>query len=178
MKKTTMKSMFQVGVVVWDAKKALEEWKKYFNIDESTIIMKNTKDLADAGKYENPKYYGEETELWINICRFDMGGLDFEIIEPLDKEGSNMYSDFLKEHGPGIHHVNVLLEDRDGFSEAMEENGIPVMLDASSQGKTCKFYDVREQLGLIIECGDIVVGPLAKVFNPEFLDEKQGLDLK
>ena len=81
MKKTTMKSMFQVGVVSWDTQKTLDNWRKYFNIDEATLIQKNTKDLAEKGQYGEMKYYGKPTEFWINICRFDMGGLDFEIIE-------------------------------------------------------------------------------------------------
>ena len=178
MKKTNMKSIFQVGVVVPDAKATFANWQKYFNINEDSIIQKNTRDLAAVGKYQNPKYYGKESELWINIVRFDMGGLDFEIIEPLDKDGDDMYATWLREHGPGIHHVNVLLEDRDGFAQAMAENDIPVVLDASAQGKTCQFYDLRQQLGAIFECGDTVVGPLAKVFNPDFVDEKVGLELK
>ena len=93
-------------------------------------------------------------------------------LKPIDKDEDNMYTEFLRKNGQGIHHVNVFLEDRDGFGEAMKEEGIPVMLDAASGGKTCQFYDLREQLGCILECGDTVVGPLAKVFNPDFKDDK------
>ena len=35
----------------------------------------------------------------------------------------------------------------------------PVLADGSRKG--CTFYDLREQLGVILECGSVVVGPLA-----------------
>ena len=35
----------------------------------------------------------------------------------------------------------------------------PVLADGTRKG--CTFYDLRELLGVIMECGSVVVGPLA-----------------
>lgn len=54
------------------------------------------------------------------------------------------------------------------MAAAMREMGIPrynyaemgpVLADGTRKG--CTFYDLRELLGVIMECGSVVVGPLA-----------------
>ena len=54
-------------------------------------------------------------------------GIDFEIIEPLDKNSGNPYSDFLIQNGGknGIHHIACKIHDRTVFIQKMEQMGIP-----------------------------------------------------
>ena len=168
MKKTSMDLIFQVCVCVYDMDETLENWKKLFDIDESSIKIKYTEDYLKNDDWNGLNYNEKPCEWFNKFCRFDLGGVDFDIIEPLQKEPGNPYSDFLHEHGQGIHHIGVKLGDLNLFKENMKELGYPrmnyaemgpVLSDGSRKG--CFFYDLRDRLGCILECCSMVVGPLA-----------------
>ena len=184
MEKLKIDLVFQVCVCVSDAKAVLENWKKYFEIDESKIIHRNLKELYDQGEYHCGNYMGKPCEYYHELYRFELGGIDFEIIEPITKEPGNPYSDFLIQNGGnGIHHIGVKFRDRDLMVENMKELGIPIYTygyqgQPMSNGKVkdCYFYDLREKLGVIFECCEIVVGPLAndpRANNPADYDERK-----
>jgi len=184
MEKMDIDLVFQVSVCVSNAKEVLENWKKLFNIDESKIIHRNLKELYDAGQYHCGNYNGKPCDYYHELYRFDLGGIDFEIIEPLSKEPGNPYSDFLIQNGGnGIHHIAVKFRNRDQMVQNMAEMGIPIYTYgyqgepmANGKLKDCYFYDLRKMLGVIFECGDIVVGPLAndpRANNPSDYDDRK-----
>lgn len=184
MEKIDIDLIFQVAICVNNAKEVLENWKKYFNIDENNIIHRNFKELYDAGEYHCGNYNGKPCDFYHEIYRFDLGGIDFEIIEPLSKEPGNPYSDFLIQNGGnGIHHIAVKFRDRNVIVKDMEELGIPVYTYAyqgqpmaNGKLKDCYFYDLRDKLGVIFECCEMVVGPLSKhplADTPEDYDDKK-----
>ena len=135
--------IYQVSVCVSNMDAVLHNWKKYFNIDERTITCGNSKEYGWDQKY----------------CRFDLGGIDFEIIEPLDKGPGNPYSDFLIENGGnGVHHIGVKFRDREKFVQNMEKLEI-LPLPRTYQGAALPdsvpqdsyFYDLRDMLGVILK---------------------------
>jgi len=182
MNKIDVDLVFQVCVCVSDAKAVLENWKKMFNIDETRIVHRNLKELYDKGEYRCGNYLEEPCDYYHELYRFDLGGIDFEIIEPITKEPGNPYSDFLIQNGGnGIHHIAVKFHDRDVMVRNMKELGVPVYTYGSqgqpmSNGKLkdCYFFDLRKQLGVIFECCEMVVGPLAndpRANTPEDYDD-------
>lgn len=184
MKKMDIDLIFQVCVCVNDAKAVLENWKKYFNIAEEAIIHRDLKQLHDEGNYHCGNYLGKPCEYYHELYRFPLGGIDFEIIEPITKEPGNPYSDFLIQNGGnGIHHLGVKFKSRDDVIADMEELEIPIYTYgyqgkpmANEKLKDCYFYDLREQLGVIFECCELVVGPLAndpRANNPEDYDDRK-----
>ncbi len=184
MEKIAFDLVFQVSVCVSDAEAVLNNWKKFVEIDEGAVIHRNLKELYDAGEYHCGNYMGNPCDYYHKLYRFDLGGIDFEIIEPITKEPGNPYSDFLIQNGGnGIHHIAVKMRDRDLLVKNMEELGIPVYTYgyqgqplANGRRKDCYFYDLRELLGVIIEAGDIVVGPLAndpRAGNPADYDDRK-----
>jgi len=163
MKKTKVECIFQVGMVVNDIDEKIKNWKEIFEIDESTITYKCTKDLAGSGLFTN-NYMGKPAEFWIRIAKFNLCDLEFELIEPLEKKGGDPFSDFLINSGEGIHHINIKLEDREGFIQTMEEKGIVPMTNGEIQGKLYAMYNLNKQLGILLECGSVVGGPKAKEY--------------
>ena len=163
--------VFQVCVCVNDMEATLNAWKKLVDIDDSKLKFKSTKEMFDRGFWEGHNYMGEKCVFFHKYCRFDLGGIDMEIIEPLDKTPGNPYSDFLVQTGGkgGIHHIGVKVHDRTVLTKRMDELGIPPYNDCvlgdplpdGTRDKWCVFYDLRELLGVIIEAGSVVVGPLA-----------------
>lgn len=162
--------VFQIAIATADMEGLLANWKKLFHIDEARIIRRSTKELYDRGEFDGANYYGEPCEFFIKFCRFDIGNLDLEIIEPLDKEPGNPYSDFLIRNGgkSGIQHIAIKVDDRERFKETMKDLDI-VPMQAATMGKPdadgfikdCYFYDLLDYLGVILEIGSVVVGPMA-----------------
>lgn len=46
-----------------------------------------------------------------------LGDMQLELIQPV--RGENIYSDFLAESGPGLHHICVEVQDPDSFADAV-----------------------------------------------------------
>ncbi|MFR9010828.1 MAG: hypothetical protein ACLVI4_06925 [Anaerovoracaceae bacterium] len=61
------------------------------------------------------------------------------------------------------------MADREGFKKTMSDMGIVPMQkavlgkpDENGFVKDCYFYDLLDQLGVILEIGSVVVGPMAR----------------
>ena len=163
MLKSKAELVFQVGFVVDDLDKYINNLKEYFDFDEDSI---NIKTMGDDGISEY-YYNGEKIETRYRRARLDFGGIDFEYIEPLNKEGGDPYSDWLKEHGPGINHLNIKLKDRSVIDSIMADKGIPPYFVAKTGDIALESYDFRDLFGFIGELGDMVVGPMAKDYYKE-----------
>lgn len=69
-------------------------------------------------------YLGEPADFVADIALSYVGDLQLELIAPV--RGRSLYDDFLRAHGPGLHHVCIEAEDPENFD---------VMLnDAAEQG--------------------------------------------
>ena len=167
MNKTKAEFVFQVGMVVQDVEKTIENLKTYFELDEESIVIKSTKEKAQQGIVTENKYNGVPVEFYIKTARLNFGGIDFEYIEPLCKEGGDPYSDWLNIHGQGIHHINMKLEDRSVIDSIMAEKGIPPHVFSRTGDLKLETYDFRDLFGFIAELGDMVVGPMAETYYEE-----------
>ena len=83
MNKTKAEIVFQVGMVVQDVEKTIENLKTYFELDEESIVIKSTKEKAQQGIVTENKYNGVPVEFYIKTARLNFGGIDFEYIEPV-----------------------------------------------------------------------------------------------
>ncbi len=164
MEKSKVEVVFQVGMVVEDVDQIIEILKTYFELEEDSIVIKSTKDRAAQGTVVENTYDGKPVEFYIKTARLNFGGIDFEYVEPLNKEGGDPYSDWLKAHGQGIHHINMKLEDRSIIDNIMAENNVPTHIWTSIGGLELETYDFRQLFGFIGELGDMVVGPMAKAY--------------
>lgn len=164
MEKSKPEIVFQVGMIVKDVDKVLENLKDYFEIDEDSIVVKSTKEKAKQGIITENKYNGKPAEFYIKTARLNFGGIDFEYIQPLCQDGGDPYSDWLLEHGQGIHHINMKLENRKVLDDRMAQEGVVAHIWSKTGDVELETYDFREKFGFISEVGDMVVGPMAKVY--------------
>lgn len=165
MQKVKPELVFQVGCIVEDVEKTVENLKNYFELEESSIVFKNTKLRAEEGTEIKNFYNDEPCEFYIKTARMNFGGIDLEYIEPLNKTGGDPYSDWLKAHGPGLHHVNLKVDDRTVIDEAMKQQERPRHIYTEIGGLGLETYDFRDLFGFICELGDMVVGPMAENYN-------------
>jgi Glyoxalase/Bleomycin resistance protein/Dioxygenase superfamily len=62
-------------------------------------------------------YLGEPADFFAHISLSYLGDMQLELIEPV--RGKNIYSDFLAERGPGLHHICMEADSLGQFDEAV-----------------------------------------------------------
>jgi hypothetical protein len=82
-----------------------------------------------------------------------LGPMRIELIEPL--EGQTIYSDFIEEHGYGVHHFGVLVENMEKALAQAEAAGLAMTMDGSGFGLDgdghYAYLDTEDSLGVTIE---------------------------
>lgn len=136
----------QVGIVVRDAEAAAAAWTSRFKIPPAHIV-----DWPIPGKKleETATYHGRRGNFRMRLAFIQCGPVQIEFIEPL--EGENIYSDFLNEHGEGLHHILFEVEDPASIIAGI---GAPVMQSGGSSlrpGATWSYLDTQEMLKTIVE---------------------------
>jgi Glyoxalase/Bleomycin resistance protein/Dioxygenase superfamily len=69
-------------------------------------------------------YHGKPADFVASISLSYLGDMQLELISPVS--GENIYSDFLRESGPGLHHICVEADSPEGLDAALS--------DAANQG--------------------------------------------
>jgi len=72
------------------------------------------------GAAAEPVRVVERYQMRYRMCR--LGKVDFELMEPLEDEG--VIADFLRKHGPGLHHVAFAVRDIEDGAFALERKGV------------------------------------------------------
>ena len=84
---------------------------------------------------------------WINI-----GDVELELIEPRDEH--SVYAEFLRDKGPGIHHVMFATADYDSCVKRMTDNQIGTLGGGELQHTRFQMFDTQTDLGLICEIAE------------------------
>jgi hypothetical protein len=139
-------SIVQVGIVVYDAEAAAAAWTSRFKIPPVHIV-----DWPIPGKNleGSATYHGRPANFRMRLAFIQLGTVQIEFIEPL--EGDNIYSDWLNEHGEGLHHILFEAEDPATIIAGI---GAPVLQSGGSSlrpGATWSYLDTNEVLKAMIE---------------------------
>jgi len=136
----------QVGVVVRDLDKAIKNYSKLLGMEPTRIIENSP--TAPGKKY----YKGQESNFFQRVALYDMDGVEFEILQPYGE--ASALSDYLEEHGEGIHHVAFDTVDFVGTEKLFEDNGAKkIQTGPTSRHPALQwgFFETNEQLGTMIE---------------------------
>jgi methylmalonyl-CoA/ethylmalonyl-CoA epimerase len=135
---------YHVAIVVKDMDKAKS---KYGAILGSGVFRPET--VLDSSTFSRYEVYGKPTKT-THKSRFnhtDIGAnkLDIEFISPI--EGNPIYSDFLKKHGEGIHHIAFQVDDLDVETAKLVAKGIPVITTVKRPtGRGFAYFDFGDCL--------------------------------
>ena len=61
--------IFQVSICVNDMEAVMKNFRELFDIDESTLIKRCTKDFYDRGEFDGARYLGKHCEFYIKYYR-------------------------------------------------------------------------------------------------------------
>ena len=120
----------QVAIIVKDLDQTIENYWKYFGIGPWHIYTYG-KPLV-----KHMTYRGEPNEYKMRVGLSWLGPLRIELIEMV--EGETVYEEFVKEHGYGVHHFGVLVEDMATAIAQAEAAGFTMTQDGAGFGLETK----------------------------------------
>ncbi len=137
----------QVCLIVKDLDKTVEAYWKLFGIGPWHFYT-YAKPLV-----KKMSYHGEPSEYRMRVALSYIGLLRIELIEMI--EGDTVYADFVKEHGYGVHHFGVLVEDMESAVAEAEARGLTMTQDGSGFGLDgdghYAYLDTEDKIGVTIE---------------------------
>jgi catechol 2,3-dioxygenase-like lactoylglutathione lyase family enzyme len=116
----------QVAILVPDLDTAVEAYYKHYGIAPWHFYT-----------YEQPlvkkmSYHGQPANYRMRIALSYFGPMRIELIQPL--EGESVYADFIREHGYGIHHFGLIVDDMQQALQEAKDCGIEMTMDGSGYG--------------------------------------------
>ena len=142
--KVKISELYQVGSVVQALEKSMEHYQTAFCFGPWTIMN------IDPSIFSEMTYHGRPVQHKFRAALTMVGPMQLELIEPL--EGDNIFSDFLKEHGEGVHHLgHVRVENLDEAIQTLEKEGFPCLQSGCFPGGGYAYIDTLKSLGTIIE---------------------------
>ncbi len=139
--------VLHLGIVVADMKKAVSIFETEMGIGPW--------DIEEHAPFFYDKKVNDSIGMDFAAAMFRKDGYEIEVIEPI---GPSIYMDFLKEHGPGVHHV--MLESKEHYTEtlamAKRVSGREPALSVRFPDDTpIVFYaDMLKEIGLLLEVGN------------------------
>lgn len=137
----------QVALVVDDLDRTVENYWKYFGIGPwhfYTYCRPLVKDMS---------YYGVEADYKMRIALSNFGPTRIELIEVVD--GDTIYQDYIENHGYGVQHFGLLVEDMEDALARADVEGFHVIMEGSGFGPDgdghYAYLDTEELLGVTLE---------------------------
>jgi catechol 2,3-dioxygenase-like lactoylglutathione lyase family enzyme len=159
----------QVCIIVEDLDKAVENYWNMFGIGPWHFYTYG-KPLV-----KKMSYHGKPSEYKMRVALSYIGDLRIELIEPM--AGDTIYRDFVKEHGYGVHHFGILVDDMKSAIAEAETNGLVMTQDGSGFGLDgdghYAYLDTEDKIGVTIELIERPKGRVKpeKVYPEEAEDE-------
>ncbi len=138
--------VLQVCVVVRDLDAAMRTYWEEYGIGPWDIYEFNPETVQRLARDEQPSDYAMRLALTM------IGDTQWELVEPLDDR--SIYADFLAEHGPGLHHVAVGVDDFEGTIERVHVKGERVIQSGHYKGVSFAYLPTGGELGFIAEIFD------------------------
>lgn len=137
-------SCYQLGFITDSAEKLIPQLKEYYNVPEFFVFP----DI----KFNEVIFRGQPASCRISIAIGYSGPVQIEVVECLS--GIGAYSEFLQNHGPGLHHVGFLVDDFDAALEKQLSMGLTIIqTGVIGDEKAIRFayIDTVETLGVVTE---------------------------
>jgi hypothetical protein len=138
------KSFLQVGLVVNNLNEAMKRYWEDLGIGPWAIYT------MDSSNVKNMRIRNQKVDYAMRVGFCTLGGMQWELIEPLDDQ--SIYAEFLKKHGPGLHHVAVTVEDYDQTIAFLRTRGIDILQAGTTKdGMDFAYLDTQAVMSCITE---------------------------
>ena len=141
------KGIAQVAILVPNLEAAVENYWKLFGIGDWHFYTYG-KPLVQQMTYQ-----GRPAEYKMRVALSYFGPMRVELIEML--EGDTVYADFVREHGYGVHHFGLLVDNMAEALAEAEAAGIRMTMDGAGFGLDgdghYAYLDTEDKLGVALE---------------------------
>jgi methylmalonyl-CoA/ethylmalonyl-CoA epimerase len=148
------KTIVQIGVVVANVDEVAGKLTEIFGMGPFRVT-----DWPPEGREDMQRYYHQELANFTARMAFtELGPVELELIQPC--EGNSIWSDYLREHGSGIHHIRFNVEAIEPVVGYLSQHGIEPAQHGTGlrPGTTWMNFDTEKLLGFIIEVMSVVPG--------------------
>ena len=119
-------NVHQLGFVVENLREAMKEYGEIYGIKQwYGVVNKPQGQLYYKGK----PFFDRGYRMAIGYC----GRTEIELITTGADE--NIYTEFLKKHGPGLHHICFFVKDIDEWLTRYKKRGYEVIQNGTTNGK-------------------------------------------
>lgn len=112
-----VKGINQVGLVVKDVQETAANYSRVLGIGPWVYYDYVSPFIHDR------KYHGKPVEAKERAARTMVGEVELELCQPV--EGNSIYQDFLSEHGEGLHHLQLSVDDVEETVGILSGQGFP-----------------------------------------------------
>lgn len=116
----------QIAFVVKDLDATVEQYYKLFGIGPWHFYTYEKPLVSHMTREGTPANYA------MRVALSYFGTMRVELIE--QKSGDTVYTDFIRDHGYGIHHLGVLVDDMEEAIHQAEQAGFHVTMDGAGFG--------------------------------------------
>lgn len=116
----------QLGFVVESIEQTMKNYHKHFGIEHWSMYTYDSKLLSFMN------YYGKPARYSFKVALNNFGAMRIELIQPI--EGSTIYADFIQEHGYGLQHLGIYVEDMQAALHEAKDAGLSVIMDGGGFG--------------------------------------------
>jgi methylmalonyl-CoA/ethylmalonyl-CoA epimerase len=137
----------QVGILVKDAKRTAELLTKITGTGPWRF-----EDWPPPNRPEFVSYSNGSPAHWRAVLAFaDAGSMEIELIETY--EGECGYTEFVRERGEGMHHLQFRVDDVDAAARKFTDEGIKIKMGATGRRPGTKWVllDTHHLLGFYVE---------------------------
>jgi methylmalonyl-CoA/ethylmalonyl-CoA epimerase len=150
----TINKVHQNAYVVRDLEKSMERMWTMFGIGPWGVHIRDADSTQDNSLISDQVYMGKPAHYGYKLASAILEtGLSIELIQPT--YGDSTFSDFLKRHGEGMHHIGWhIVQSYDEFlkvTEKLEENGFPCLQSARVLASRMAYFDTTKALNTIFE---------------------------
>jgi methylmalonyl-CoA/ethylmalonyl-CoA epimerase len=143
-------TLCQIGIVAKDAGRIAGK------LSEITGMKAGEPILTDGYGKARTEYRGSPSSARAKLIFFDLGQVSIEIIEPV--EGPSTWSEFLENHGEGVHHIAFTVKSNREAAKGLTALGIPPIQSGVFEGGSYMYMESGKELGVILELLDHTSG--------------------
>ncbi len=132
------KKVAHVAIVVKDIESTTKAYAELFGIDAPKIKLGTS-----------PGYMGQPTEGKAKMAFINLDNITLEFFEPVG--GPTAWSDFLENHGEGVHHFGFYVEGLDEHVKNLELKEMPVVQSGGGTWGRYRYIDATSDLTVMIE---------------------------
>jgi catechol 2,3-dioxygenase-like lactoylglutathione lyase family enzyme len=166
------KVLAQVCIIVEDVERSAAQYAEILGFPVSTEFQ-----ITRRHDHTQATYYGSPTDARAKINGFEIGSIQFELLQPL--EGPSTWKDYLDQHGEGIHHIAFFVPKTDVAASSFVEHGYTITQQGLFTGQTgmYTYLDTDRDLGVVIELLEHFSG-VPQLSGPPFpADKGLGTDI-